>query len=40
MDEPEPSRVRLVISAQLDKAKGTYDRQIVIDEGGNELQLK
>lgn len=39
MDESEPSRVRLVISAQLNKAKGTYDGQIVIDEGGNQLQL-
>ncbi len=39
MDESEPSRLRLVISAQLNKAKGTYDGQLVIDEGGNELQL-
>ena len=39
MDESEPSRLRLVISAQINKAKGTYDGQIVIDEGGNELQL-
>ncbi len=39
MDEAEPSRLRLVISAQLNKAKGTYDGQIVIDAGGNELQL-
>jgi hypothetical protein len=39
MDEAEPSRLRLVISAQLNKAKGSYDGQIVIDEGGNELQL-
>jgi hypothetical protein len=39
MDEAEPSRLRLVISAQLNKAKGSYDGQIVIDQGGNELQL-
>ena len=39
MDEAEPSRLRLAISAQLNKAKGTYDGQIVIDAGGNELQL-
>jgi len=39
VDEAEPSRVRLVISAQLNKAAGTYDGQLVIDQGGNELQL-
>jgi hypothetical protein len=38
-DESDPSRVRLVISAQLNKAKGTYDGQLVIDSGGNQLQL-
>jgi hypothetical protein len=39
VDESDPSRVRLVISAQLNKAKGTYDGQLVIDSGGNQLQL-
>ena len=39
VDESEPSRLRLMISAQLNKAKGTYDGQLVIDEGGNQLQL-
>ena len=38
-DEEDPSRTRIVISAQLNKAKGTYDGQIVVDMGGNELQL-
>lgn len=39
VDESEPCRVRLVISAQLDKAKGAYDGQFVIDAGGNQLQI-
>lgn len=39
VDESDPSRVRLVISAQLNKVKGTYDGQLVIDSGGSELQL-
>lgn len=39
VDESDPSRVRLVISAQRNKATGAYDGQIVIDSGGNELQL-
>jgi hypothetical protein len=38
-DEEDPSRVRIVISAQLNKAKRTYDGQIVVDMGGNQLQL-
>ena len=39
VDESDPSRVRLVISAQLNKATGAYEGQIVIDAGGNQLQL-
>jgi len=39
VDETDPSRIRIVISAQLNKAKGTYDGQFVADFGGNELQL-
>ncbi len=39
VDESEPSRVRLVISAQFNKVKGTYDGQLVVDAGGNQLQL-
>lgn len=39
MDEGEPSRLRIVISAQLNKARGTYDGQFVVDMGGNQLQL-
>ena len=39
VDESDPSRLRLVISAQLNKVKGIYDGQLVIDSGGDELQL-
>lgn len=39
MDESEPSRVRIVISAQLNKTRGTYDGQILVDMGGNQMQL-
>jgi len=39
MDEGEPSRLRIVISAQLNKSRRTYDGQIVVDMGGNQLQL-
>lgn len=39
VDEADPSRIRIVISAQLNKAKGTYDGQFVADFGGNQLQL-
>ncbi|WP_158658705.1 hypothetical protein [Methylocystis bryophila] len=39
VDESDSSRVRLVISAQLNKATGAYDGQLVIDSGGHELQL-
>jgi hypothetical protein len=39
MDEVEKTRVRIVISAQRDKAKGVYSGQIVTDAGGNQLML-
>jgi hypothetical protein len=39
MDEGDPSRLRIVISAQLNKARGTYDGRFVVDMGGNQLQL-
>jgi hypothetical protein len=39
MDEAEPSRVRVVISAQRGKGKASYDGQILVDQGGNQLQL-
>ena len=39
MDEGEPSRVRIVISAQLNKKSGAYEGQILVDMGGNQLML-
>lgn len=39
MDETETERVRIVISAQRDKAKSQYIGQIVTDTGGNQLML-
>lgn len=39
MDEEEPSRVRIVISAQRNKKSGTYEGQIFVDMGGNQLML-
>ena len=39
MDESEPSRLRVVISAQLNKKSGSYDGQIFVDMGGNQLML-
>jgi hypothetical protein len=39
MDADEKTRVRVVISAQLDKAKGIYAGQIVTDTGGNQPML-
>jgi len=39
VDEADPSRIRIVVSAQLNKGKGTYDGQFVADFGGNQLQL-
>jgi hypothetical protein len=39
MDEADESRVRIVISAQRAKGKAGYDGQILVDMGGNQLQL-
>ena len=39
MDEGEPSRLRVVVSAQLNKKSGNYDGQIFVDMGGNQLML-
>jgi hypothetical protein len=39
MDEGDPTRVRIVISAQLNKKRGSYDGQIFVDMGGNQLML-
>jgi hypothetical protein len=39
MDEGDPSRVRIVISAQLNKKSGAYEGQIFVDMGGNQLML-
>jgi hypothetical protein len=39
MDESERSRVRVVISAQLNKNTGAYEGQIFVDMGGSELML-
>jgi hypothetical protein len=39
MDESEPTRVRIVISAQLNKKRGSYEGQILVDMGGNQLML-
>jgi hypothetical protein len=39
MDEGEPSRLRVVVSAQLNKKSRSYDGQIVVDMGGNQLML-
>jgi hypothetical protein len=39
MDESEPSRLRVVVSAQLNKKRGSYDGQIFVDMGGNQLML-
>ena len=39
MDEGEPSRLRIVVSAQLNKKTRSYDGQILVDMGGNQLML-
>ena len=39
MDESEPGRVRIVISAQRNKKSGAYEGQIFVDMGGNQLML-
>ena len=40
MDQEERSRVRIVVSAQLNKANGSYDGQIVLDLGGHQIMLQ
>jgi hypothetical protein len=39
MDELDPSRVRIVISAQLNRKSGRYEGQMLVDMGGSELML-
>jgi hypothetical protein len=39
MDEAEKSRLRIVISAQRGKGRTSYDGQILIDSGGNQIML-
>jgi hypothetical protein len=39
MDEGDSSRLRAVVSAQLNKKSGAYEGQIVVDMGGNQLML-
>ncbi|MFS8048745.1 hypothetical protein [Rhizobium sp. BR 314] len=39
MDDAERSRIRMVISAQRDRATGAYVGQIVTDTGGNQLMF-
>jgi hypothetical protein len=39
MDEGEPSRVRIVISAQRANGKSSYDGQFLVDMGGNQVQF-
>jgi hypothetical protein len=39
MDEKDPSRVRIVISAQINKTGRNYEGQIVLDMGGHQLQV-
>jgi len=39
VDEGEPSRLRVLVSAQLNRKSGAYDGQIFVDMGGNQLML-
>lgn len=39
MDEEDSSRVRIVISAQLNKKTRAYEGQIFVDMGGHQLML-
>jgi hypothetical protein len=39
VDESHPTRVRIMISAQLNKKSGAYEGQIFTDTGGNQLML-
>jgi len=36
VDEEHPSRIRVIVSAQLNRKRGTYDGQIFTDTGGNQ----
>jgi hypothetical protein len=40
MDQDVRSRVRIVVSVQLNKARGTHDGQIVLDLGGHQIMLR
>jgi hypothetical protein len=40
IDQEERSRVRAVVSAQLNKASGSYDGQIVLDLGGHQIMMQ
>jgi hypothetical protein len=39
IDESHPTRVRIMISAQLNRKSGAYEGQIFTDTGGNQLML-
>ena len=39
MDEGDPTRVRVVVSAQRNRKSGAYEGQIFVDMGGNQLML-
>ncbi len=39
VDESEPSRVRIKISAHLNKRTGAFEGEIFVDLGGNQLML-
>jgi len=39
MDETDPTRLRILVSAQRNKKSGAYEGQIFVDMGGNQLML-
>jgi hypothetical protein len=39
MDESDPSRLRVLVSAQLNRKSRAYEGQIFVDMGGNQLML-
>ena len=39
MDEGHPTRLRVLVSAQLNKRSGAYEGQIYVDMGGNQIML-
>lgn len=39
MDEGHPTRLRVLVSAQLNKKSGAYEGQIYVDMGGNQIML-